>query len=83
MKPEPYPFTRYGVQRERRYPIERRLPELRGKPNEVKVKKSKAKDPFKTNGGNGGYAKKQAVKDIPNPKKPHKLPYDYSGRSVK
>lgn len=38
------------------------------------------KDPYGTNGGNGGYKYRQPVKDIPNPKKPHKVPYDYSGR---
>lgn len=83
---EPYAFTRYGSQYERRYPIERTLNGVlenkSGKPRRPDVKGSKKTDPFKTNGGNGGYAKKKAVSDTPNPKKPHKRPYDYSGRDV-
>lgn len=42
-----------------------------------------AKDPFKTNGGNGGYSKRKPVQDKPNPQKPRKKPYDYSGKDAR
>lgn len=43
---------------------------------------AKKEGKFGTNGGNGGYARKKAVTDKPNPQKPHKRPYDYSGKDV-
>jgi hypothetical protein len=42
------------------------------------------KDPFKTNGGNGGHSQRKPVTDKPNPqKKSGKKPYDYSGKDAR
>ena len=50
---------------------------------ETSKTKSSHKDPFGTNGGNGGYGRRQLVVDRPNPQKPRKAPYDFTGKSVK
>ena len=41
---------------------------------------AKKQGKFGTNGGNGGYTRKKAVTDKPNPQKPHKRPYTYEGK---
>ncbi len=45
------------------------------------AKKPKA-DPYGTNGGNGGYARKKPVTDKPGPKR-GKKPYDYQGKDAR
>lgn len=49
------------------------------------VKGSSKNDPFASNGGNGGYARRQQLKYIGNPKKSPKSPkrpIDYNGDAV-
>ena len=44
------------------------------------MKKVSKADPFKTNGGNGGYQRREKLVDTPNPQKGHKGAYDYNGK---
>jgi hypothetical protein len=84
---EPYPFSSYGRQYERAetQKLHRQLPKSGSpvKPNEVITMANS--DPFKTNGGNGGYSKRTQVKNPQNPQKAPASPkraVDYTGRDA-
>ena len=72
------------------YPVSRlidvALENRTGKPKEVKLdmKRTTAKGgKFGTNGGNGGYAKRKAVTDLPQKPPRSKKPYTYAGKDVR
>lgn len=51
-------------------------------PSRTTFTPAKKQDPFKTNGGNGGYSKRQRLTDTPNPQKRKFERMDYHGNDV-
>lgn len=84
---EPYPFSPYGSNYERHetQKLNRILPKGSPVPQNEAPKMAKKPDPFNSNGGNGGYSRRAAVTDKPNPQKAPVSPkraVDYTGRDA-